>query len=69
MTSTTAMTTVQHLHLRFAIPDSIVSNNGSQFVAKEFQIPCNSNGVQHISLVPYHPSSNGLAERAMQEKR
>ena len=39
MTSATALTTVQHLRQlfsRFGIPDSIVSDNGSQFVAKEF---------------------------------
>ena len=69
MTSATALTTVQHLRQlfsRFGIPDSIVSDNGSQFVAKEFQEFCKSNGIQHIRVAPYHPSSNGLAERAVQ---
>ena len=69
MTSATALTTVQHLRQlfsRFGIPDSIVSDNGSQFVAKEFQEFCKANGIQHIRVAPYHPSSNGLAERAVQ---
>ena len=25
-----------------------------------------ANGVRHITAAPYHPSSNGLAERAVQ---
>ena len=65
----TALTTVQHLRQLFAqfgIPDSIVSDNGTQFTAQEFQDFCKSNGIQHIRSSPYHPSSNGLAERAVQ---
>ena len=69
MTSDTALTIVQYLHQlfsRFGIPDSIVSDNGSRFIAKEFQEFCKSNGIQHAHVAPYHPSSNGLAECAVQ---
>ena len=69
ITSATVLTTVQHLRQlfsRFGIPDSIVPDNGSQFIAKEFQEFCKSNGIQHIRVAPYHPSSNGLAECAVQ---
>ena len=34
-------------------------DNGSQFAAQNF---CSSNGIKHIRVTPYHPSSNGLAE-------
>ena len=66
--SATALSTVQllrQLFSRFGIPDSIVSDNGTTFTAQEFQEFCRSNGIKHIRVAPYHPSSNGLAERAV----
>ena len=63
MTSATALTTVQHLRQlfsRFGIPDSIVSDNGSQFVAKGFQEFCKSNGIQHIRVAPYHTTHHPM---------
>ena len=69
MTTMTALTTIQHLRQLFAqfwIPESVVSDNGPQFSAAEFQDFCKGNGIRHIQVAPYHPSSNGLAERAVQ---
>ena len=69
MSNATALSTVQHLRQLFAwfrIPDSIVSDNGTLFTAQEFQDFCKSNRIQHIRSSPYHPSSNGLVERAVQ---
>ena len=65
----TAQTTIQQLRqlfARFGIPESIVSDNGPQFIAAEFKEFCRVNGIQHAKVAPYHPSSNGLAERAVQ---
>ena len=69
MNTASAQTTVQQLRTlfaRFGIPESIVSDNGFQFIASEFQQFCQQNGIQHIKVAPYHPSSNGLAERTVQ---
>ena len=63
-----AVTTIQQLRKLFAqfgIPDTIVSDNGPQFAAAEFQEFCRLNGICPTRVAPYHPSSNGLAERAV----
>lgn len=48
------------------IPDTIVSDNGRNFVSGEFESFLRSNGIRHIRTAPYHPSSNGQAERFVQ---
>ena len=63
MTTATAELTIQHLRqlfARFGIPESIVSDNGPQFAAEEFCQFCHLNGVKHLRVAPYHPSSNGM---------
>ena len=44
----------------------IVSDNGSVFTSKEFSDFMIYNGITHVKSSPYHPSTNGLAERAVQ---
>ena len=45
------------------LPHQLVSDKGPQFVATEFQQFMQANGIRHTQCAPYHPSSNGLAER------
>lgn len=66
MKSTTAAKTIEvlrHLFARFGLPEQLVSDNGPQFIAEEFAAFLKQNGVKHVKCAPYHPSSNGLAER------
>ena len=66
MKLTTARRTVNALRRIFAthgIPVRIVTDNGPQFVSKEFQDFCTANGIQHTLSAPYHPATNGEAER------
>ncbi len=66
MSSTTAAATVQQLRSLFAaygLPEQLVSDNSPQFNAEEFESFLKGNRVKHIRCAPYHPSSNGLAER------
>ena len=68
MSSTTARATVDALRSLFAIhglPEEIVSDNGPQFVAQEFKGFLRYNHVKQILSAPYHPASNGEAERAV----
>ena len=44
----------------------VVKDNGSNFVSKEFEAFLKQNGIRHKKTALYHPSSKGLAERAIQ---
>ena len=43
-----------------------MSNNGPSFTNAEFQEFVDVNGITHLPSAPYHPGSNGLAERSVQ---
>lgn len=69
MRNSTAATTIEALRKFFAnfgLPEEIISDNGPQFVATEFETFCKQNGIKNICTPPYHPASNGAAERAVQ---
>ncbi len=67
--SATAQSTISKLRQSFAIfglPKKIVSDNAAVFTGSEFQNFLSMNGIQHCRSSPYHPSTNGLAERTVQ---
>ena len=69
LSSATSLNTVDSLRNIFAthgLPKMLVSDNGPQFTSSEFQAFMRNNGIKHICSSPYHPSTNGLAERAVQ---
>ena len=51
---------------RFGLPEQLVSDNGPQFVSDEFKTFLEGNGVKHLRSAPYHPATNGAAERLVQ---
>ena len=69
MASTSATRTIEELRKLFSAhgsPEQLVSDNGPQFIADEFRAFMRSNGIKHIKSAPYHPATNGLAERFVQ---
>ena len=50
----------------FGYPHSIVSDNATCFTSDEFQSYCKERNIVHLTGAPYHPSSNGAAERLIQ---
>ena len=71
MRSTTSTATIEKLREIFAthgLPKTLVSDNGTNFSSSEFELFMSQNGpngIRHIKVSPYHPASNGQAERAV----
>ena len=68
-TRSTTQVTIESLRKAFSVhgpPDVIVSDNATCFVSDEFKKFMSLNGIKHVTSAPYHPASNGLAERAVQ---
>lgn len=69
MSSTTTEATIKVLRRFFSnygIPNYIVSDNGPQFISQEFKNFMDSYGIFHKRGAPYHPQTNGQAERCVQ---
>ena len=67
--SATTQSTLEHLRsmfARFGLPEVMVTDNGTCFTSSEFAEFSRRNQIRHVKVAPYHPSSNGLAERAVQ---
>ena len=69
MTSTTSLAIIPALRkifAHFSLPMSIVTDNGCNIVSSEFNDFLAHNGIKRWTSALYHPSSNGLVERAVQ---
>ncbi|RLU20774.1 hypothetical protein DMN91_007388 [Ooceraea biroi] len=65
-TTITAAKTVEFLlevFSRYGLCDTIVNDNGPQFISQEFTTFCKTNGIEHFLTAPYHPQLNGQAEK------
>ena len=67
--STATHHTIHNLRRIFAthgLLEVLVSDNATSFTSSEFQEFTKRNGIHHIRSAPYHPATNGLAERTVQ---
>ena len=55
---------VDFAHLGY--PHTLVSDNATTFTSEEFQEWCKSREIVHLTGAPYHPATNGAAERLVQ---
>ncbi len=65
----TYLTTIRNLcrlFSTFGIQDIIVSGNKTSITGQEFKNVSEGNGNRHLTTAPYHATSDGLAERAVQ---
>lgn len=66
-TSTKATTDIlEQDFAHFGYPHSIVTDNATTFVSSEFKEWCKERGIMHLTGAPYHPATNGAAERMVQ---
>ncbi|XP_054266890.1 uncharacterized protein K02A2.6-like [Macrosteles quadrilineatus] len=57
---------LKKLFSTFGLPSLLISDNGRSFTSLTFQEFLKSCGTQHKKTAPFHPSSNGQAERFVQ---
>ena len=58
--------TLRSLFARLGLLDQIVSNSGPQFTSEAFRKFTTANGIKHVTGAPYHPATNGQAEKFVQ---
>ncbi|XP_075732178.1 uncharacterized protein K02A2.6 isoform X2 [Rhipicephalus microplus] len=64
-TTTSTITCLRAMFSRFGVPRTIVSDNGTQFSSQDFATFVAKNNIMHLKTAPFHPQSNGAAERAV----
>ncbi|XP_064470186.1 uncharacterized protein K02A2.6-like [Ornithodoros turicata] len=57
---------LRSIFARHGLPDLVVSDNGPAFVSAKYTEFLKRNGVRKVLIPPYHPASNGAAERVVQ---
>ena len=63
ITTSHTLNVLREIFARWGTCRTIVSDNGPQFTSAAFKDFCSKNGIEHITSAPYHPQSNGRAEK------
>ena len=64
-TSAATSVKLREIFATHGLLETIVSDNGLNFTSAEFENFLSKNGIKHTRVSPYHPASNGQAERAV----
>lgn len=65
ITSAATIAKLRETMSRYGLPKCIVTDNGTQFTAAEFQEFVKNNSIKHITSPVAHPQSNGQAENTV----
>ena len=65
-TANTIILYTKSIFARHGIPNVLRSDNGLQFSSDAFKQFSSQWGFSHITVTPYHPQANGLAEKFVQ---
>ncbi|XP_017488964.1 PREDICTED: uncharacterized protein K02A2.6-like [Rhagoletis zephyria] len=66
MNTETTIQRCEDIFATFGLPNVFVSDHGTQFNSKALQSFLKNNGITHKQGAPYHPATNGQAERVVQ---
>jgi transposase InsO family protein len=65
-TSSNVIDSLSAVFSRFGVPRLLVTDNAAEFTSQELNHFCRVNGISKMESPPYHPESNGVAERGVQ---
>ena len=54
---------LRKMFCRYGAPETLVTDNGPQFISNEFKDLMSEFNIQHRRVTPYHPIANGEVER------
>jgi transposase InsO family protein len=54
---------------RYGIPETVVTDNGAQFISNDFNTFSTKYGFEHARSTPHHHQSNGKAESAVKQAK
>jgi transposase InsO family protein len=64
ITGAKAVEFIKKIMYMFGVPNNIITDNGTQFNAREFKDFCADSGIKVIYASVSHPQSNGQVERS-----
>ena len=65
VTTSSVVRELKEIFARYGIPDTLVTDNGTQFSSAEFAVSARTWNFDHVTSSPRYPQSNGKAENAV----
>lgn len=69
MSSSSVISKLKRLFATHGIPEKLMTDNGTQFTSREFELFTKQWNFTHLTSSPHYPRSNGLAENAVKQAK